>query len=341
VVVRAATYPRVVVKNFHRTDQVSFVAKAGERPLLKDVIIDHSDHLEFRGLKLDRAYATYSSNLRFVGNEVTVGGLWARYSDHLTYEGNFVHDTTGTGIVLYDSTDLEVRGNEFTRIPGASRVGGDGVQAGNVKRLRITGNLFHRLRAVEHGDAIEIIYSNEDVTIERNRFFDCRPLITAPTTSRPVTNARWLIQNNVFTRTREWAMRLLNMDGARIVNNTAWNTGTFGIQLKGRTVGTVLINNITPRLDALPAMISLEDYNLIAAGYRQGSHDLAGPPSFVDPANLDYRLRAGSPGIDAGTSNGAPTTDFNGKPRVDVAGVPNRGGGARPFFDMGAYEFQG
>ena len=86
VVVRAGIYPRVIVKHFHRTEHV-VVAQAGEQPLLSDVIIDRSDHLEFRGLRINRAYATYSSNLRFVANEVTVGGFWARNSDHLTYEG--------------------------------------------------------------------------------------------------------------------------------------------------------------------------------------------------------------------------------------------------------------
>jgi hypothetical protein len=88
-------------------------------------------------------------------------------------------------------------------------------------------------------------------------------------------------------------------------------------------------------------MIAKEDYNLISAGNRRGAHDLAGSPSFVNPTNLDFHLRSGSLGIDAGTSDGAPRTDRDGRPRVDAPGVPNRGGGSQPFFDMGAYEFQG
>ena len=70
---------------------------------------------------------------------------------------------------------MEVRGNEFESIPATSRIGGDGLQAGNVKRLLISDNVFHNLRAVEHGDAIEIIYSNEDVTIEGNLFLTAVP----------------------------------------------------------------------------------------------------------------------------------------------------------------------
>ncbi|MFC1981783.1 choice-of-anchor Q domain-containing protein [Chloroflexota bacterium] len=49
-------------------------------------------------------------------------------------------------------------------------------------------------------------------------------------------------------------------------------------------------------------------------------------PMFVDPDNGDYHLQAGSPCINAGTSNGAPDDDLEGNTRD---GSP----------DMGAYEF--
>jgi hypothetical protein len=58
---------------------------------------------------------------------------------------------------------------------------------------------------------------------------------------------------------------------------------------------------------------------------------------WVDAGDSDYRLRVGSPCIDAGTDTGL-TVDLDGNPRpVDVIGTGIDGPGA---YDIGAYEFQ-
>jgi len=62
-------------------------------------------------------------------------------------------------------------------------------------------------------------------------------------------------------------------------------------------------------------------------------------PLFVDAAGGDLRLRYRSPCIDAGTSDGAPDRDINGARRWDVRTIPNTGGGDKPWYDIGAYEF--
>jgi hypothetical protein len=67
--------------------------------------------------------------------------------------------------------------------------------------------------------------------------------------------------------------------------------------------------------------------------------NISGDPRFVDPSAGDYRLRPGSPAIDAGTSDGAPSRDLEGRPRFDDPAKPNRGGGAIRYYDMGAYEY--
>jgi hypothetical protein len=69
-------------------------------------------------------------------------------------------------------------------------------------------------------------------------------------------------------------------------------------------------------------------YSDVQEGFA-GSGNISADPQFVDRSSGDYHLRGNSPAIDAGTSEGAPATDFEGDPRP-VGAV-----------DMGADEFIG
>jgi hypothetical protein len=91
------------------------------------------------------------------------------------------------------------------------------------------------------------------------------------------------------------------------------------------------------------------EWDSICAGAANEQCDVcAGDPDepiFVDPTNGDFRLVAGSPGIDAGSATLLPITidtDFSGNPRV-VNGLESGALGVPVFgyyIDMGAFEFQ-
>ena len=98
-------------------------------------------------------------------------------------------------------------------------------------------------------------------------------------------------------------------------------------------------------------------YSNIQGGY-DGEGNISGTPRFVDQANGDYRLAAGSPSIDAGDNTALPSDQFDldedgdtdepipidldGNPRfVDDPDTRDTGLGDPPIVDMGAYEFQG
>ncbi len=69
-------------------------------------------------------------------------------------------------------------------------------------------------------------------------------------------------------------------------------------------------------------------------------------PMFVDAANGDFRLAAGSLGIDAADHDayvavGGDTSDLNGDPRThDDTGITDIGLGTPSYLDLGAFEFQ-
>jgi len=89
---------------------------------------------------------------------------------------------------------------------------------------------------------------------------------------------------------------------------------------------------------------------VIACG-TNGGGNIAGDPRFEDADGADnmpgtaddnLRLQLTSPAIDAGKNAAVPagvTTDLDGNPRfVDIPTVPDKGSGAPPIVDMGAYE---
>ena len=74
----------------------------------------------------------------------------------------------------------------------------------------------------------------------------------------------------------------------------------------------------------------------VGTDYSTGiSDDIRADPLFVSPGVGDYRLTAGSPAIDTGSSEGAPTADADEKQRP----IDGDGNGSR-WVDIGAYECQ-
>jgi hypothetical protein len=129
------------------------------------------------------------------------------------------------------------------------------------------------------------------------------------------------------------------INGVQVINNTITQNTGGGVQAQqnldggsGNTVTNVtVLNSIvtgnSPDFDGVgPSQVSFSLTD--ASGYAGANGNISGDPEFVDPANGDFHLQAGSPAIDAGTSNGAPPTDLECRSRV---GLP----------DMGAYEFGG
>lgn len=149
--------------------------------------------------------------------------------------------------------------------------------------------------------------------IENNLIVDNRSLawggVWADAHSKPK-----LINNTIVANKTEGPMNtggvLLANDEALVVNCILWGNG---VDLKGGTAKRCIIENGGPDADNLRA-----------------------DPQFVNPAKGDYRLKPGSPAIDAGDAAAVEKYKFDlaGNPRV--CDGDGKGG---PQVDIGAYEY--
>ncbi len=178
-----------------------------------------------------------------------------------------------------------------------------------------------------------------------------------------VTNS--LVRNNLLYNNHASGISVYQIDGGsgsqnnRLVNNTIIvpADGRWGINIPDPTdTGNQIFNNIIFSAHSFRGSILIaepdlsgfaSDYNVLvnrlstdggnstislatwqALGYD--SHSFIATPTvlFVNPAAGDYRLKAGSPAIDAGVHLADVPNDLTGQPRPAGTG-----------FDLGAYEF--
>ncbi|MDQ3937847.1 MAG: right-handed parallel beta-helix repeat-containing protein [Chloroflexota bacterium] len=356
VVMRAGVYSNIRAVNIARSQMLTFKAAWGE-----GVTLTGGADLEGRAI-----YMSGSRNLRFEGFKVT-GGAYIRDSSFVELSGN---EITTTGLRLRNVADALVEGNEFRDFFGGARAleaTGNTGEPG-VRRLTIRGNELHRIQhdaialywrlenvVVEdnyihnvqrpagsdlHPDAIQIAPQSEgawgSVIVRRNRVIGCdQGLLVKDGTTRGL-----VVENNVIDNCEFFEAHIYNAPGAKFLNNTIDGRLYFR---EGAT-GITALNNIVSTMPVDPAAsIALGNFNIVDRsrynpGYQPGPNDLDGTASFVDVAGNDYRLAAGSIGIDDATSQGIPDHDLRGLARVDDPNTPNAGGGPVAYFDRGAYE---
>jgi hypothetical protein len=314
---QAGRLSRLLVEgNLSRSDYLTFVAQEGEQPSV-DLNLEDTSYLGFEGFKLTAAtWLTRVSNIRLRGNEITPNGVVVRGGSFLDFEGNDYHDiesssnSTVGGYAIRLATgpisDVRVVGNRFDRITA------DGVQAGSTTRLLIEGNEFSRVNGwddpTEHSDAIQFYGPVTDATVSANVMRDSNHAMIA----KGYTYGGLVIENNLIHGVAS-GLNLYDTPGARIVNNTIWDVGDFGLRFR----------ELPGVPDAMDDAIVAN--NIISKSWADTSYLAVDEANLVDGDQLfarGYELTADSPAVGAGSARYAPATDGLGRERV---GAPDIG----------------
>jgi len=131
---------------------------------------------------------------------------------------------------------------------------------------------------------------------------------------------------------------------AVFVNNRADQSGgaIFSVDDSFVTVTNAILwkNSAEDTLDDIASSAELILSYSVLKQDLSGEGVLHSNPKFVDRDSGDFRLKPGSPCIDAADAALASPEDLEGNPRVDDPDTTDTGVGQPTFVDIGAYEYQ-
>ena len=376
VLVRGGTYPATTIDGHGGTDYLTVQAYGGESVSLPSILLSgDASWLRFSGLHLtgDSSRATFrieeghAAHIQLLSSTVqsTTGdavSIRSGASDILLQSNTISSRVGGTGGgngISFSSTSgnpgspggsspeppithVVIRGNRLVNI------GTDAIRPANFDDVVIEGNeITGVIENGGHCDAIQVTWGGSNLVVRGNYIHDNQGQGIFIKDGR-VTNAT--IENNLLVHNRRVGqqIQLTDVVGLHLVNNTEWDNDLH-VSLRDGVRNAVVTNNIferfsidaeSPTEEAAVRASTQLDYNLIASiqAARRGPHDTGGTPRFANPGAIEYGLLADSPGVDAGTAEGAPPFDRACRPRFDQPAVADRGTGAPPYVDLGALE---
>ena len=235
------------------------------------------------------------------------------------------------GIKIYNAHDIVIRNchihdNWNQGILGnGKRVHIDrNIIAGNGTNEKERQNLIHGIYASGTAFTItnNLIHSNTAYGIQVAAYDYKKDYHAGPEYAEA---KNWLIANNTFAFNKNRAGIVIWQDGVEncVVQNNIFykNGGVNGVLFYTQQGRRHLVRN---------NIFYPPGKNLVSteAGAYNAIDNKQVDPRFVGPESYDFRLKATSPAIDAGTPDRAPSTDFDGNRRSQGTKV-----------DIGAYEF--
>jgi len=313
ILVRAGVYPEPVILRFSGREGKPITLKnyPGERPVIQPG--EPGKKPPGHGVLL-QAQEGYQKPIGWI----TIEGLEIRYG--------------WDGVKLYNAHDIAIRkchihDNYNQGILGnGNRVLIDGnIIAGNGTNENAAKNLMHGIYSTGTAFTItnNIIHSNTAYGIQVAAYGYKSDQHAGPEYSEA---KNWFIANNTLAFNKHRAGMVIWMVGVEncmVQNNIFYkNGGVNGILFYNQQGQRHLIRN---------NIFYPPGENLVSSEERayQAIDNLELDPIFADATAFDFHLKAGSPAIDVGVEERAPTTDFDGKLRPQDGGV-----------DIGACEFE-
>lgn len=319
--------------------------------------VSGASHIEIRGFRIERqggqrgaagiAARGKAQGLLIRDCEVTMVsgvGITTSRIDGATVEGCFIHHNPGhtKGVVLRDAANQAIVGCRLVKNTST------GLDFYTCRDSRFVGNTVLDHRGM-HANGITAYLGCAGLLVEANRVFGGHAAFTCQ------DGSDFLVRNNIFGGNhRSCAVGLWSgkpLRNVRICNNTivngprdvVWSAAVYCGNTAG--AGFVFRNNIVDGFAGTLPADTVSTHNLITFKgpvHRDGEDGgrKARPPGagerfvsdvravFVDPDKRDFRLKAGSPAIDAGT-------DLRADVPADIDGTRRPQGKA---FDCGAYE---
>lgn len=292
-----------------------------------------SKYIELRDLVIDGSYVSSNSV------KITWSGT-SNYAHHIRIKGGEVRNTkaqNGINMSAFLNAPLDAAGyNEIIGVKihdnlaiqalGSSYSGSYGIYSSSNYNV-IDGNEIYN----NSGYGVHV-YSGawpiRNNIVRNNRIHDNAKNGTGKGNGIGLySGANHEAYNNVIWGTNNSGITInYGAQNAKVYNNTVYNNvGTqsiehYGIYNGAESSGAIIRNNIVFRHS---------DGEIVNAGSGATvSNNLTTDPMFANASNLDFRLQAGSPAIDAGATLPEVTRDADGNARPQ--------GGA---YDIGAYEY--
>lgn len=282
--------------------------------------------------------ANYSENW---GGAVRVEGGNVKFSGNV-FNGNSAGNNGG-GVEFNNVASAAFSGNTFNANVAGT---GGGVHASNKTNVTFDGDVFTSNEATVVGAGLSVV--NSTAQIVNSKFSsnnckggtECRGGAIALDVDATGTIVNSLIYKNnaknygggLYTRDGSTANLVFSTLADNTTGSSCSNTGSGIHNYDSGTTNVLdsIVHGNTPCNQTQNNTNSKTNvsYSLFQGGYS-GTGNINADPAFVDRANNDYHLSAGSPCIDtAYTDASNPVTDLDKKTRPSGAG-----------FDMGCYEY--